>query len=69
MPKLSLQTIGRLALAGVAAFAAAGLLYAVTRSALGFSTDGIRIAALNVASLVVAFLLVAGIGRKPKDER
>ncbi|RJF70697.1 hypothetical protein [Rhodopseudomonas palustris] len=69
MPKLSLQTVGRLALAGVAAIAAAGLLFAVTRGAFGFSSDGIRIAALNVASLVVAFLLVAGIGRKPKDER
>ncbi|MCG6204923.1 hypothetical protein LPW26_09760 [Rhodopseudomonas sp. HC1] len=69
MPKLNLQTMGRFALAGLAAIAAAGLLYVVTRSALGFPSDGIRIAALNIASLVVAFLLIAGIGRRPKDER
>lgn len=69
MPKFSLQTTGRFVLAGVAAIAAAGLIYAVTRGAFGFSGDGIRVAALNVASLVVAFLLVAGIGRRPKDER
>ena len=69
MPKLTLPIIGGLALAGLGAIVAAGLLYVVARSTLGFSSDGIRVAALNVASLVVAFLLVAGIGRRSKDER
>ncbi|MFC0239601.1 hypothetical protein [Rhodopseudomonas telluris] len=69
MPKLTSQMVGRMALAGLAAVAVAGLLYAVTSGGLGFTGEGIRGAALNVASLVVAFLLVAGIGRKPKGER
>lgn len=68
MPKFTTRTIGRFVLAGITAVAVATALYAVTRGALGFSSEGIRGAALNVASLVVAFLLVAGIGRKPKDE-
>lgn len=69
MPKLTSQMAGRMALAGLAAVAVAGLLYAVTSGAFGFTGEGIRNAALNVASLVVAVLLVAGIGRKPKGER
>ncbi|KPF95210.1 hypothetical protein IP86_19740 [Rhodopseudomonas sp. AAP120] len=64
MPRLTSRTIWRVAFAGLAAVAVAGGLYAVSNQTLGYSGASVRSAALNVASLVVAFLLVAGIGRK-----
>ncbi len=64
LPKLSTKSWGYLALAGIAALIVAAVLEYVARTNFGFSADGIRYAAFNVASLVVAFLLVAGIGRK-----
>ncbi|ABE38629.1 hypothetical protein RPD_1392 [Rhodopseudomonas palustris BisB5] len=68
MPKLAPKTIGLIAAAGFAAIVVAGLLSMITSTTLGFSGEAVREGALNVVSLVVAFLLVAGIGRQQKDK-
>lgn len=68
MPKFNSKTIGLFAAAGIAALVAAGLLNALTLKTLGFTGEAVREGALNVASLVAAFLLVAGIGWRQKDK-
>jgi len=70
MPKLTPRTAGMLATALVAAVVAAIVLSEITHQGLGLSSETVRGGALNGASLVVAFLLVAGIRRRPnKDKR
>ncbi|MGP9813896.1 hypothetical protein ACTZWT_20490 [Rhodopseudomonas sp. NSM] len=69
MPKLTLKTVGLFAAAGLAAIIVAAVVNAIMHKTFGFSPNAVREGALNVASLVVAFLLVAGIGRRQKDER
>jgi len=69
MPKLTSKTIGLFAAAGLAAFVVAGLLNALALKTFGFTSQAVREGALNAASLVVAFLLVAGIGWRQKDKR
>jgi hypothetical protein len=61
--------VGLFAAAGVAAIVVAAALSAITHKTFGFSGEAVREGALNVASLVVAFLLVAGIGWRQKDKR
>jgi hypothetical protein len=68
MPKMSRQLVGQLVAAGAMAFVVAGALAYIASNQLAYSADGIRSAALNVASLVVAFLLVAGLGRGEKGK-
>ncbi|MBB5048746.1 hypothetical protein HNR60_003516 [Rhodopseudomonas rhenobacensis] len=67
-PKLSPKSWGYLAAAGVVALIVAAAVEYIARTQFGFSPDGIRYAAFNVASLVVAYLLVAGIGREQKGK-
>lgn len=69
MPKWPLKSIGWLVAAAVAALGAAAILNAVTHHGFGLSGEAVREGALNVASLVVAFLLVAGIGRSEKKDK
>jgi hypothetical protein len=69
MANLTAKKIGLIAMAVVAAAAVAGLLSVITHQAIGLSGPAVREGALNVASLVVAFLLIAGIGRRQKGKR
>ncbi|NEW92162.1 hypothetical protein DY468_09390 [Rhodopseudomonas sp. BR0M22] len=69
MPKLSRRDVGRLAGAGAAAVIIAAVLSVVMVSGFGWPVSSVRVWALNVASLVVAFLLVAGVGRRQNDKR
>jgi len=69
MPKLTLRAVGQLVAAALVALVAAAALDYVAHSQFELAPDAIRAAALNGASLVVAFLLVAGIGRSQKDKR
>jgi uncharacterized membrane protein len=68
MPKLSKKVVGQYGAAAlVAAVVAAALAY-IAGHYYAFSAETIRDAALNVASLVVAYLLISGIGRGQKDK-
>ncbi|NVN88047.1 MAG: hypothetical protein HXX15_18360 [Rhodopseudomonas sp.] len=69
MPKLSVRVVGQLVVAAIVALVAAAALDYIAHSQLELSPDAVRGGALNGASLVVAFLLVAGIGRSQKDKR
>ncbi|WP_234826855.1 hypothetical protein [Rhodopseudomonas palustris] len=69
MPKLSRNNVGRLVGAGVAAIVIAAVLGIATMRGLGLPAASVREWALNLASLVVAFLLIAGIGRRQNDNR
>jgi hypothetical protein len=67
MPKITAKLVAQsFAVATVTVAAAASL--ATIASQLAYPADSVRSAALNVASLVVAFLLVAGIGQGQKDK-
>ncbi|KIZ46858.1 hypothetical protein OO17_06100 [Rhodopseudomonas palustris] len=69
MPKFSVRLVGQLLAATIVALVVAATLGYVAQNQFELSADAIRAAALNGASLVVAFLLVAGIGRSQKDKR
>lgn len=69
MPKLSRQTVLRLAGAGIAAVVIAGGLSVMTLRGMGLPGESVREGALNVASLVFAFVLIAGVGRRQNDKR
>jgi hypothetical protein len=69
MPKFDPRKAGLLALAAIAAVIVAAILSGITQGALGLPNGAVRYGALNIASLVVAFMLVAGIGRRQKDKR
>lgn len=69
MPKLSRQTVLRLAGAGIAAVVIAGVLSVMTLRGMGLPGESVREGALNVASLVFAFVLIAGVGRRQNDKR
>ncbi|MFZ5739779.1 MAG: hypothetical protein ACOY6K_23165 [Pseudomonadota bacterium] len=69
MPKLSRKNVGRLAGAGVVAVAVAAVLSVTMVSGIGLAGASVREWALNLASLVVAFLLIAGVGRRQNDKR
>jgi hypothetical protein len=64
MPDFSKISRNHLALAGLVAVIAAAVLGYVAQDHLGFSSGAIRDGALEVASLVFAFLLVGGITSK-----
>jgi len=61
--------MGLLAVAALAAVVTAAVLSEITHHGFGLSSEAVRDGALNGASLVVAFLLVAGIGRRPKKDK
>ena len=69
IPKLSRKNVGRLAGAGVAATAIAAVLSVTMVRGIGVPSTSVREWALNLASLVVAFLLIAGVGRRQNDKR
>lgn len=67
MQKPSPRTFGLLAGALLTAIVVAAILSSIMHNGFGVPAGSVREGALNVASLVVALLLVAGIGRKKQN--
>jgi hypothetical protein len=69
MPKMTVKLAGELLASGIGAFFAAVALSYVAQNHYQLSAEAIRGGALNAASLVVAYLLVAGINFRQKDKK
>jgi hypothetical protein len=69
MPKITIKLAGQLAVSAVVAMIAAAALSYVAQNHYQLSAQSIREGALNAASLVVAYLLVAGINFRQKDKK
>jgi membrane protein DedA with SNARE-associated domain len=69
LPKISMKLVGQWAAACVVAAVVAATLGYVASEVYAVPAQSIRAGALNVASLFVAYLLLAGIGRKKQKDK
>jgi hypothetical protein len=69
MPKITVKLAGQLLASGIVAFFVAVALSYIAQNHYQLSAESIRSGALNAASLVVAYLLVAGINFRQKDKK
>jgi hypothetical protein len=69
MPKITIKVAGRLVASGIVALIVAATLSYIAQHHYQLSAEATRNGALNAASLVVAYLLVAGINFRQKDKK
>jgi hypothetical protein len=69
MPKITIKAAGQLVASGIVAVIVAAMLSYIAQNHYQLSAEAIRNGALNAVSLVVAYLLVAGINFRQKDKK